>query len=138
LNDVIEHLHDPLKALIKVKAVLKKLGYTCIRTPNFNFIVQETYRSLHLPYWYEKYIERHLYFFTPRTLALISKKAGFKIVKLSFDNLSYGGTVQKLLLEQLLSKLLKRPFLGSLRVFEGKLWAFLKQGVNIELFARIE
>lgn len=73
LNHVIEHLHDPLTALIEIKRVLKNKGILWIGTPNINssahYCSGRLWRGLEPP--------RHLMIYTLRALEIILTKAGF-------------------------------------------------------------
>ena len=71
---VLEHLHDPIQDLYKIHRWIKPGGYLSGSVPNsdsweFNYFKGEWY-GLHLPH--------HLCHFTPKTLALSLKQAGFQ------------------------------------------------------------
>ena len=75
--DVIEHLTDPLRGLKESLRLLKKGGLICIHTMN----IESLLARLMGPRW-PWLMEMHLYYFSPRTLGEMLKKAGFTVVKM--------------------------------------------------------
>lgn len=76
LWDVVEHLHDPMKALIQINRLLQMEGIVIIGTPN---VASDAYgrfgrdwHGLHLPY--------HLNLFKPETLTMALQAAGFDVI----------------------------------------------------------
>ena len=74
---VLEHLHDPLGCLKKLREWAKPGAWLVLSVPNsgaleFSFFKEKLY-SLHLP--------NHLYHFTPHTLELVFKASGWKLEK---------------------------------------------------------
>lgn len=76
---VFEHLHQPLRVLQKIRAVMKKDSYLVLSMPNASSF---SYR-LFGKYTIDWDVPRHLFHFTPRTLAKIAAKAGLNVVKIS-------------------------------------------------------
>ncbi|MCG8604112.1 class I SAM-dependent methyltransferase, partial [bacterium] len=74
---VLEHLHDPWEALQTVRQILKDDGYVLIAVPNIGSTDARFYRQN----WVALDAPRHLYHFTPQTLARLLQRAGFKLVK---------------------------------------------------------
>lgn len=74
--DVIEHLTNPLGDLRKSYRLLKKGGLICIHTINIESLLARL-MGRHWPWL----MEMHLYYFSPRTLAAMLRKAGFTVVK---------------------------------------------------------
>jgi 2-polyprenyl-3-methyl-5-hydroxy-6-metoxy-1,4-benzoquinol methylase len=78
MGHVIEHTHDPVKALRSVHRVLEPGGQLWIATPNLDSlgarIFRDRYRALDPP--------RHLVLFTPRSLRIALRQAGFGHVQL--------------------------------------------------------
>lgn len=75
--DVIEHLTDPLGELRESHRLLKKGGLICIHTMN----IESPLARLMGPRW-PWLMEMHLYYFSPRTLGEMLRKAGFTVVKM--------------------------------------------------------
>ncbi len=79
---VIEHVTDPLGFLKEFSAVLKPGGSIFLLTPNAASL---NYRLLG-SWWRELLsIGEHIYLFTPESLALCARQAGFELVKASSD-----------------------------------------------------
>lgn len=74
--DVIEHLHNPSGALRKMASILKPEGILVIRTPNFDSWEARLF-GMH---WSGLEPPRHLFIFTPYTLAAMLAQAGFSIL----------------------------------------------------------
>lgn len=73
--DVIEHFTDPMGELREVKRILKRDGVVCIHTMN----IESTFARLMGNRW-PWLMEMHLYYFSPRTLAMMSERAGFQVI----------------------------------------------------------
>lgn len=73
MNHVIEHLHEPLSALVETRRVLKQKGSLWIATPNINSVAHyssgKMWRGLEPP--------RHLIIYTFKALESILMQAGF-------------------------------------------------------------
>lgn len=77
MTDVIEHLRDPLAALVTARKLLKPGGLVVITTPD---VGRWSGRLLQI-----KPLE-HLYYFTPATIAASLEKAGLQVLGVdSFD-----------------------------------------------------
>jgi SAM-dependent methyltransferase len=79
MNHVIEHIHDPLGHLRECHRVLKKGGVLSLATPNVAGLGHERFRQ----YWVGLDPPRHLYIFSPESLATLIKSAGFSIQSLT-------------------------------------------------------
>jgi 2-polyprenyl-3-methyl-5-hydroxy-6-metoxy-1,4-benzoquinol methylase len=77
LWDVIEHLTDPLRALREGHRLLRKEGLVCIHTMNI-----ESPLARLMGHRWPWLMEMHLYYFSPRTLGKMLRKAGFTVVKM--------------------------------------------------------
>lgn len=75
LNDIIEHLDDPIGVLTKLKVLLQKDGAMLIQTPNYRSVMQ--YLSKEWSWWMP---EDHRFVLSPRSFRLLCKKAGLKDV----------------------------------------------------------
>ncbi|MBI2641278.1 class I SAM-dependent methyltransferase [Candidatus Roizmanbacteria bacterium] len=74
MMDVLEHFKNPLKNIKKAKNLLAKDGLLVIQTPNYKSLMAKLCRK-----WAWWMVEDHKFFFSPKSIALFLKKAGFKI-----------------------------------------------------------
>jgi SAM-dependent methyltransferase len=75
--DVLEHVHDPVGDLRTAYSLLKPGGAVVIKVPNFAALQA----GLFGPWWYWLDPPRHLFNFTPRSLARALEAAGFPQVR---------------------------------------------------------
>ncbi|MGV8171419.1 MAG: class I SAM-dependent methyltransferase [Candidatus Woesearchaeota archaeon] len=73
--DVIEHLKNPTKYLLKCKELLKDDGILIVQTPNLNYTLK---KSTTLPVLQSM----HLYYFTPKTLIRLFDKCGYEVLSI--------------------------------------------------------
>jgi SAM-dependent methyltransferase len=72
---VLEHVGDPLDFLKGVHKLLKPGGIICIEVPNVQDALLSVYGvKQYANFWYR---EPHVFNYSPRTLAMILRKAGF-------------------------------------------------------------
>jgi SAM-dependent methyltransferase len=71
----LEHLHDPAAAMRNLRRAIRPDGRMYILVPNVASVQFALLRAR----WRELDLPRHLYFFTPRTLARLAAQAGFRI-----------------------------------------------------------
>ena len=92
--NVLDHLIDPLGALLKIKGLLEENGLIYIRVPNFQY----HYTAYRIGKILEQLINNdfavkttifHIYCFTSKTLSFILKRAGFKKVHIRWSRPSY-------------------------------------------------
>ncbi|MBM3251601.1 MAG: class I SAM-dependent methyltransferase [Candidatus Omnitrophica bacterium] len=80
MNNLIEHVLDPVKELERAKSFLKPEGYIVIETPNKDswdyILMKKFWGGLHAP--------RHTYIFSTSSLNDLVSKSGFKLVKTNF------------------------------------------------------
>jgi hypothetical protein len=76
MNNLIEHVIDPIKEMNKAYSLLKRGGYILLETPNsdcWDYAITNRYwGSLHVP--------RHTYLFSLSSIELLAKKTGFRII----------------------------------------------------------
>ena len=82
MNNVLEHLYEPLETLTKVKKTLKDDGFLIIAVPNLNSLGFKIFGKN----WYSLQPPIHLYHFTPITINEMLKKAGFVEINITYPN----------------------------------------------------
>jgi SAM-dependent methyltransferase len=80
-SHTLEHLPSPRRALEKAHRVLRPGGLLWIEVPN----AASLERWLFGKHWYCWDVPRHLYHFTPQTLARLVSSTGFRPVKITCD-----------------------------------------------------
>ena len=91
MNDVLEHVNDPILILQNLVALLKPNGNIIIETPNIDSIKFRIFRSN----FYSLEIPRHLYHFSPTTLTALCAKCGLSVENIKCVG-SAKGTVRSL------------------------------------------
>jgi len=80
MNNLIEHVIDPLGEVEKAHSLLKPGGYLFVETPNtesWDYTVANRYwGSLHVP--------RHTYLFSLDSIELLAKKTKFDVIKVKY------------------------------------------------------
>ena len=89
LNHVLEHLCDPKSVLKKIHGFLKKKGILVLYMPNE---LESLYSKLMLEDFLFYFQPRdrptdHLYFFNKKTIQLLLRKTGYKVIRLTTGNL---------------------------------------------------
>ncbi|PCJ22154.1 MAG: methyltransferase type 12 [Gammaproteobacteria bacterium] len=75
---VIEHLHDPIKALKKMRSWVKPGGQLVISVPNAGSIEFRVFKRN----WYALQVPNHLYHFDTETLTEVLRKSGWRTQKI--------------------------------------------------------
>ncbi|RMH35919.1 MAG: class I SAM-dependent methyltransferase [Nitrospirae bacterium] len=75
MNDVLEHIPDPVKEMCEVARILEPGGVVEITTPNLNAWTFSIFRS----YWFPLETPRHLVLFTPQALRILAARTGLEI-----------------------------------------------------------
>jgi 2-polyprenyl-3-methyl-5-hydroxy-6-metoxy-1,4-benzoquinol methylase len=88
MNNVLEHLNDPVKILSDLSLLLKRNGSIIIEVPNIDSIKFKIFGK----YFSSLDIPRHLYNFSPKTLDMLCKKCGLRI-----DNIKLTGSAKSTL-----------------------------------------
>jgi 2-polyprenyl-3-methyl-5-hydroxy-6-metoxy-1,4-benzoquinol methylase len=88
LSHVLEHLDDPISELGECFQLLKPGGIIYVETPNFASFGRKTFGT----YWLNMDSPRHLFLFTPSTLARVMRERGFALESMTaytWDNSTY-------------------------------------------------
>lgn len=91
LNNVLEHVNDPVATLRMLATLLKQEGEMIIEVPNIDSIKFKIFRSNFFPLE----IPRHLYHFSPSTLSKLCAKCGLSTIEVEKIG-SAKGTVRSL------------------------------------------
>jgi SAM-dependent methyltransferase len=81
MNQLIEHVEDPLAATRKAFEVLRPGGVLIIETPNINSWDARLFQKR---YWGGWHAPRHWNLFDSETLSQCVKRAGFDIIEVSY------------------------------------------------------
>jgi SAM-dependent methyltransferase len=76
LWDVLEHLHDPVGTLVEIRRILQPGGIVVIRVPN----LASWDAAIFGQYWAGLDAPRHLYVYTPETLARSLTSGGVELI----------------------------------------------------------
>jgi 2-polyprenyl-3-methyl-5-hydroxy-6-metoxy-1,4-benzoquinol methylase len=76
--DVIEHMPRPGSELLETNRIIKKDGLLVVQTPNIGSYIAMLMRKNWL--CLQRPVE-HIYYFSPETIRLILKKAGFEVIR---------------------------------------------------------
>lgn len=82
---VLEHIHDPVKALVKIKELLKDEGTLIIAVPNLESNDSKYYQET----WAAYDVPRHLYHFSKTALNNLLTQTGFQLIEtkpMKFDS----------------------------------------------------
>jgi SAM-dependent methyltransferase len=80
---VLEHLPQPNLGLLEAKRILKRGGFLLLQLPNILSFQCKIFKGR----WFALELPRHLYHFSPKTIKLLLKHAGFELVRLSHFSL---------------------------------------------------
>lgn len=74
---VLEHLHDPVGGLIKLREWAKSDAYLVLSVPNAGALSFRLFKER----WYDLHLPNHLYHFTPETLRQVLQAGGWTLEK---------------------------------------------------------
>jgi 2-polyprenyl-3-methyl-5-hydroxy-6-metoxy-1,4-benzoquinol methylase len=72
---VLEHIHDPIGGLARIRRWLRPNGRLQVSVPNLDSLDRKLFRS----YWLGYDLPRHLYHFSPDTARAVIERAGFAV-----------------------------------------------------------
>lgn len=75
----LEHFHQPLETLVRIRRKLKADGILVVRVPNSDSWDFRWGRGD----WFQLDLPRHLYHFSPASLSAMLEKAGFRVTRVS-------------------------------------------------------
>jgi 2-polyprenyl-3-methyl-5-hydroxy-6-metoxy-1,4-benzoquinol methylase len=81
LNQVLEHLPDPVRAVRNLAALLEEGGYVFIETPNVDSLDGRLFRG---GYWGGYHIPRHFWLFNEESLRKLLDAAGLRVVEVRY------------------------------------------------------
>lgn len=91
LNHVFEHLLDPNETLQEIKRILRPGGKLFIGVPNRASLAARVFKE----YWYQLAPPVHIFHWSPKTLAMILEKNGFRVERTRFNS-DYTGLTSSL------------------------------------------
>ncbi|CRI64468.1 Methyltransferase type 12 [Thiocapsa sp. KS1] len=78
---VLEHLHEPIVALGKLREWIEDEGWLVVSVPDIDAVGFRLFRDT----WYPLHVPAHLYHFTPRTLRAVLAAAGWTVEKVFYQ-----------------------------------------------------
>jgi len=86
---VLEHLPRPGIYLAETRRLLARGGLLVVEVPNFGSLTARLFRK----HWFGLDLPRHLYHFSPRSLAMLLAAHGFSVMKVSHFSAEYSAFV---------------------------------------------
>lgn len=126
MNHVLEHMADPKKALLQIKALLNPDGVLHLAVPNFNCWEAK------FPGW-TSYQPYHLYYFERESLTYLLRDCGFKITRIVCQEPFSGwvNTIARTALGENGNGARLTPAGNTYRPEPGKTKIFLQDGFNV-------
>jgi len=138
---VLEHLHDPVSALTKIRDWVKPDGYLVASVPDAGSFMRHTFGSLS----YDLHLPAHLYHFTPDTLEKLLNHCGWKLTRVFWQRNcnSLLWSIEYLVREKQYPRLKKiihwirtSQQAGKVRIMLGWILGITRQSGRIEIWAR--
>jgi len=82
LNNVFEHLADPLGSLTRIVSALKDNGQLILVVPNSSSLAFRLFRQ----HWFALEVPRHLFTYSRENLTRLIRKCGFEVQKVIYTN----------------------------------------------------
>lgn len=138
---VLEHLHDPVSALIKIRQWIKPNGYLVASVPDANSLIRNAFGNR----CYDLHLPNHLYHFTPHSLTKLLNHCGLELVKIIWQrncntllwSAEYTARDKHYFrLERIIHWLRTAKQTGKLRILLGWILGITHQSGRIEIWAR--
>ena len=78
---VLEHLHEPVAALKKIRGWLKPNGFLVASFPDSSSLMHKGFGE----YCYDLHLPNHLYHYSPKTIEQVLNSAGWQLIKVSWQ-----------------------------------------------------
>jgi SAM-dependent methyltransferase len=140
---VMEHLHDPIFAMRKIRGWIVNDGYFVFSIPNSNSIARKLFKDLS----YDLHLPNHLYHYSDKTIVTLLENCGWELVNIRWQDNAF--TFLRSLKRYLdvnghskasacVSKLIEKDsrFYAYLRFVLHKIFGFLKLSGRIEVTAK--
>jgi 2-polyprenyl-3-methyl-5-hydroxy-6-metoxy-1,4-benzoquinol methylase len=82
---VMEHLHEPVMVLRKLRTWTKPGGRFAFSVPDCSSFVFRIFKG----YWHDLHVPAHLYHFTPHTLQRVLRQGGWRINRIIWQRNAY-------------------------------------------------
>ena len=124
---VLEHTYSPQEVLARVYEWLKPGGIFYLHVPNIDSAEIRLFGS----YWYPLELPRHLFHFSPGSLRLLAKSAGFKERELKTSRASFVEYSMRYFADDMLRKAgLKRPSMAD-SGNSSLAWRIVRKGLRV-------
>lgn len=138
---VLEHLHDPVAALVKIRDWVKPDGYLVASVPDADSLVRQAFGNLS----YDLQLPTHLYHFTPNALNKLLNHCGWQLIRVVWQrncntllwSAEYLAQEKKYRnLEKLIHWLRTAKQAGKFRVLLGWILGVMRLSGRIEIWAQ--
>ncbi|MDD2800526.1 MAG: class I SAM-dependent methyltransferase [Methylococcales bacterium] len=138
---VLEHLHDPVAALVKIRDWVKQDGYLVASVPDADSLIRKAFGNLS----YDLQLPTHLYHFTPNALNKLLKHCGWQLIRVVWQrncntllwSAEYLAQEKKYRnLEKLIHWLRTAKQAGKFRVLLGWILGVMRLSGRIEIWAQ--
>jgi SAM-dependent methyltransferase len=108
---VLEHLHDPVLVLKKLKEWIRPGGWLVLSTPNAGAAEARVFQNS----WYSLHLPNHLFHYSKKTIRIVLAAAGWQLDKIHFHRVlidpiaSFGYVLRKIGASRLGDRLIKFP-----------------------------
>jgi 2-polyprenyl-3-methyl-5-hydroxy-6-metoxy-1,4-benzoquinol methylase len=138
---VLEHLHEPVEALRRIRQWVRPDGYLIASVPDAGSLERRLFGDR----WYALQLPTHLYHYTPRTLATVLHSAGWQLCRVRWqknaNNLLW--SLEYLVNDRRWKRMTRAaawlrgsPRAGKLRLLLGWILGILRQSGRIEIWAK--
>lgn len=138
---VLEHLHQPVEALRRVREWMQPGGYLVALVPDAGSLARTLFKNR----CYDLHLPAHLFHYTPRTLTMVLENAGWEVTRVFWQrncntllwSLQYWAEENELKTTLRFAKWLRTAHAARrLRLLLGVMLGALRQSGRIEVWAR--